>query len=577
MYKDLIDKWLSSEKIDEDFKKEIYDLDEKELEDRFYKELEFGTGGLRGIIGSGVNRVNIYTIGKVTQGYASFLNSNFKNEEISVAIAYDSRIKSDEFAKRAALIFAANNIKVYLYESLRPTPMLSFALRELKCKGGVVITASHNPKEYSGYKVYGEDGGQLTDDLAKKVYSYICDVNIFDDIKIVDEKVALESSKLEYIGEKIDNIYIEKVKDLVIRKDLVRDNSKDLKIVYTPLHGSGYMPVTRVLNELGYNNLKIVEEQKSPDGNFTTVPYPNPELEEVFDLAIKFAEVNDSDIIFATDPDCDRVGVVVKDKNDKYKLLTGNQIGILLSEYILMSLSEKNQLDNNGTIIKTIVSTDVVKYICYKYNVELLEVLTGFKYIGEKIKEFEENGNQKYIFGFEESYGYLMGTFVRDKDAVIAVNIISEMALYYKKIGKTLNCALEDLYKKYGFSSEELISIELKGKEGQDKISRCLETLRNMDKIQIEGMEIYKIQDYKLSIEKDLSNGNVEKISLPISNVFKVIFKDKSWFAVRPSGTEPKMKIYLSVRGIDEKSLSLNMNQFKENVLDLIEKCMNQN
>lgn len=575
MYKSIVDKWLSSSNISEEYKREIYNLDEKELEDRFYKELEFGTGGLRGVIGSGTNRVNIYTVGKVTQGYADFLNKKYKGDALSVAIAYDSRIKSDEFAKRAALIFAANGIKVYLYESLRPTPMLSFALRELGCKGGVVITASHNPKEYSGYKVYGEDGGQLTDNLAKEVYDYICNVDMFSDVNIVDEDTAINSGKLQYIGEDIDKKYIELVKDLVIRKDMVRENNDKLNIVYTPLHGSGYMPITRVLSELGYNNVRIVDEQKDPDGNFTTVPYPNPELESVFELAIKVGELDHSDIIFATDPDCDRVGVVCLDDTGKYKTLTGNQIGVLLADYILGALKEENRLSSGSTIIKTIVTTDLIKDICGHYNVNLMEVLTGFKYIGEKIKEFESNSSYEYVFGFEESYGYLLGTFVRDKDAVIASTIICEMALYYKLRGKTLYQALEDLYNKYGFSTESLVSMELKGKEGQEKIANCLDKLRSMNSISIGGKVTTKVQDYKIGIEKDLVNKRETKIDLPSSNVLKVIFEDGSWFAARPSGTEPKIKFYLSVRTDSRESLFSEMEDFKVKVLELIEECMN--
>ena len=573
MYKSIIDKWISSKKIDESYKIEINNLSEKELEDRFYKELEFGTGGLRGVIGSGTNRINIYTVGKVTQGYANFLKDNYKNQEISVAVAYDSRIKSDEFAKRVALIFASNNIKVYLYESLRPTPMLSFAVRELGCKGGVVITASHNPKEYNGYKVYGEDGGQLTDELAKKVYDYINDVNMFEGIDLLDEQEAINSLKVEYIGKEIDNIYINNVKNLVIRKELVKDYASNLKIVYTPLHGSGYMPITRVLNELGYSDLKVVEEQKDPDGNFSTVPYPNPELQSVYELAIELAKKNDSDIIFATDPDCDRVGVAVKNSHNEYELLNGNQLGILLSEYILKSLNEIGKLDKNGVIVKTIVSSDVVKEIGKEFNVEVLEVLTGFKYIGEKIKEFEKS-NHKFVFGFEESYGYLMGSFVRDKDGVIAVNIIAEMALYYKKLGKTLSDALEDIYTKYVRSKEELINIELKGKDGQEKISKCIEDLRNMDLIKIGNFEVSKIQDYKLGIEKNLLDGVTSKLDLPISNVLKVVFKNNSWFVVRPSGTEPKMKIYFYATS-DNEDLNLVVEEMKKSVLDLINKSIN--
>lgn len=574
MYKKLADKWLSSNNISEDYKKEIYDLDEKELEDRFYKELEFGTGGLRGIIGSGINRINIYTVGKVTQGYANFLKDKYKNQDISVAIAYDSRNKSSEFAKRAGLIFATNGIKVYLYESLRPTPMLSFALRELKCKGGVVITASHNPKEYNGYKVYGEDGGQLTDELANEVYEKICEVDIFEDINILREDEAINELKLEYIGEEIDRKYFDKVKSLVIRKDLVKNHSQELKIVYTPLHGSGLVPVTKVLDELGYINVEVVKEQSNPDGNFPTVSYPNPELKDVFDLSIKLANQNNSDLILATDPDCDRVGVVSRDKNGEYKFFTGNQIGILLSEYILCSLKEQGKLNNKSTIIKTIVTTDVIKNICSYYGVNLIEVLTGFKYIGEKIKEFESDNSGEYIFGFEESYGYLLGDFVRDKDAVIATNIIAEMALYHKKNGKTLCDALECLYSKYGFSLEKLVSMELSGKEGQDKISNCLEKLRRMDRIDIENMITVKVQDYKCGVEKDVINNIKSKIDLPSSNVLKVLFGDGSWFAARPSGTEPKIKFYMSVRSNSKEDISAKMEEFEENVLNLIKKCM---
>lgn len=574
MYKNLADKWLSSNNISEDYKKEIYDLDEKELEDRFYKELEFGTGGLRGIIGSGINRINIYTVGKVTQGYANFLKDKYKGQDISVAIAYDSRNKSSEFAKRAGLIFATNGIKVYLYESLRPTPMLSFAVRELKCKGGVVITASHNPKEYNGYKVYGEDGGQLTDELANEVYEKISEVDIFEDINILREDQAISEFKLEYIGEEIDRKYFDKVKSLVIRKDLVKDYSQELKIVYTPLHGAGLVPVTKVLNELGYTNVEVVREQSNPDGNFPTVSYPNPELEDVFDLSIKLANQNNSDLILATDPDCDRVGVVSRDKNGEYKFFTGNQIGILLSEYILCSLKEQGNLNNKSTIIKTIVTTDVIKNICSYYGVNLIEVLTGFKYIGEKIKEFERDNSGEYIFGFEESYGYLLGDFVRDKDAVIATNIIAEMALYYKRNGKTLCDALECLYSKYGFSLEKLVSMELSGKEGQDKISNCLERLRRMDRIDIEDMITVKFQDYKCGVEKDVINNIKSKIDLPSSNVLKVLFGDGSWFVVRPSGTEPKIKFYMSVRSNSKEEISTKMEKFEKNVLNLIKKCM---
>lgn len=574
MYKELVKKWMSSDYIDKKFKDNLIGLDEKELEDCFYKELEFGTGGLRGLIGSGTNRINIYTVGKVTKGYADFLNNQYKGQDISVAIAYDSRIKSDEFAKRIACILAFNNIKVYLYESLRPTPMLSFALRHLNCKGGIVITASHNPREYNGYKVYGEDGGQLTDNFAHKIYDFICDVDIFSEIKFLNEVDALNSGKLVYIGEEIDRIYLDKVKDLVIRKELLENYASELKIVYTPLHGSGYMPISRLLKEEGYSSLNIVEEQKIPDGNFPTVSYPNPEIKDVFKFGIELAKKVNGDIVFATDPDCDRVGVVCRTKKDEFKLFTGNQIGILLSEYILMSLKEKKQLSKKGVIIKTIVSTDLIKAICDFYKIELMEVLTGFKYIGEKIKEFEINKDYDYIFGFEESYGYLMGTFVRDKDAIIACNLIAEMALYYKNKGMMLDCALEEIYNKYGFFAEDLISIELKGKVGQEKIKTCIENLRVKNFVDIGGVRIERIQDYKLGVEKNFNNNSISKINLPNSNVIKVILENGNWFVVRPSGTEPKIKVYISVKCDTKDSLVHSIDEFKNDIFRLIDEFL---
>ncbi len=575
MYKDLVRKWLSSKNIAEVYKSEIYNLDETELEDRFYKELEFGTGGLRGKMGSGTNRINIYTIGKVTKGYADFLNHKFKGEEISVVIAFDSRNNSNEFAKRAALILAANNIKVYLYRKLTPTPMLSFAVRELKCNGGIVITASHNPKEYNGYKIYGEDGGQLTDVLAKEVYSYIYGIDVFSDIEMLNEEHAFSVGKVVYVSDSLETSYIEKIKNHAIRKELIDECSGELKIVYTPLHGSGYIPVTRILNECGYKDLKVVEEQMIPDGDFPTVNYPNPELVDVFDISLKYAKQLDADIVFATDPDCDRVGVVVRDKIGEYKFLTGNQVGSLLCEYMLMSLSEFGKIKSNSAILKTIVSTDIVKDICDNYNVEVLDVLTGFKYIAEKIKEFEESNNYEYVFGFEESYGYLIGTFVRDKDAVMAISVICEMALYYKKHDKTLNCALDDLYKKYGFFSDELISIDLEGKLGQEKIAKCLESLRKIEmRNLIDGKVTWKFQDYKIGVEYDFLNNQTFEINLPTSNVLKVLFDDGSWFVVRPSGTEPKMKIYMFAKSYTKDGMRTNISNLKSNVLKLIEKCM---
>ncbi|WP_138206219.1 phospho-sugar mutase [Haloimpatiens lingqiaonensis] len=564
--------WINSNFIDEETKKELIDIkkDEKEIEDRFYKDLQFGTGGLRGVIGAGSNRMNIYTVGKSTEGLSRYLINN-KGKGASVSIAYDSRNKSKEFAEAAARVLCGNGIKVNLFEDLRPTPMLSFTVRHLKSSAGIVITASHNPKEYNGYKVYGEDGGQITDRVAEEIISEINAVKDFSEIKFMDLEEAKEKGLLSIIGEEVDKAYIDKVKELSIRKALIREKADELKIIYTPIHGSGNKPVRRVLKELGYDKVYTVKEQENPDGNFPTVEYPNPEDAKVFDIALKMAEDIEPDIIFGTDPDCDRIGVVVKNKEGKYKVLTGNQTGALLMEYILSSLKEENKLPKNGVVIKTIVTTEIAREIAKEYNVEIIDVLTGFKYIGEKMKEFEEKGDKKYIFGFEESYGYLTGDFVRDKDAVITSMLISEMTLYYKTKGMTLYDALQELYNKYGFYKEELVSITLKGKEGQEKIENLMEHLRHSMKAHLDQVKIVKKFDYKLGIQKDLVEINEEKIDLPKSNVLKFILEDNSCFVVRPSGTEPKIKIYLSVVGNSSENCKDKMIKFKEQVMSLID------
>ena len=569
LYNEKYESWLNSPIINEEIKNELRAIkDEKEIEDRFYKDLEFGTGGLRGVIGAGSNRMNIYTVSQATQGFADYLNKHF--DKPSIAIAYDSRNMSDEFAKAAALTLCANGIKVYLYESLRPTPVLSFAVRELKCQGGIVITASHNPKIYNGYKAYDEHGCQLTDDKANEVISCVSAVSDFSMIKNISEEDAKNKGLLVYVGEDVDKPYIEKVKQLTIRKELVEKNAKDLKVIYTPIHGSGNVPVRRVLAELGYENVKVVKEQELPDGNFPTAPYPNPEVPQVFELALEMAKTETPDIIFGTDPDCDRIGVVVNAGNGEYKVLTGNQTGLLLTEYVLSSLKETNTLPDNGVVIKTIVTTEGARKIAEAYNVELMDVLTGFKYIGEKIHEFQVNKNKTYLFGFEESYGYLAGNFVRDKDAVIASMLIAEMTLYYKQNGMTLYEALLSLYEKYGFFKEDLVSIELQGKEGQEKIASCIDSLRNSTISEIAGTKVVKKYDYKLSKENDMNNNTVSDIDLPKSNVLKFILDNGSSFVVRPSGTEPKMKVYLAVRGNSLSDSETQIAQFKESVMKLI-------
>lgn len=571
-YKEKYNLWISSDDIDCETVKELKQItDEKEIEDRFYKDLEFGTGGLRGVIGAGSNRMNIYTVGKASQGLADYLNKKYKNP--SVCIAHDSRNMSREFAECAAKALCANGIKVYLFESLRPTPMLSFSVRYLKCSAGIVVTASHNPKQYNGYKVYGEDGGQVTDASAKEILDNIEKINTFNEIKSIDYNGAIDKGLLNIIGEEIDKVYIEKVKALTIRKDFVKENASKLNIIYTPLHGTGNIPVRRVLKELGYSNLQVVKEQELPDGNFPTVPYPNPEEPKVFKLALGMADSVKPDIIFGTDPDCDRIGVVVKNNSGEYAVLTGNQTGILLVDYILSSLKELNITPSDGVIIKTIVTSEMARKIADNYHVETMDVLTGFKYIGEKIKEFELHKNKTYLFGFEESYGYLAGDFVRDKDAVIASALICEMALYYKIKNMNLYDALISLYDKYGYYREKLVSVELQGKEGQEKIKSIIDSLRKSPLSKVDEIRIVKKYDYKTSKELNLTDNTEMEIKLPKSNVLKFVLEDGSWFVVRPSGTEPKMKIYLSVIGNSQEDAENKISCFEKSITDIINRC----
>ncbi|MDU7150052.1 MAG: phospho-sugar mutase [Clostridium sp.] len=574
LYREKYNDWLESNIVDEKMKDELRAIkDEKEIEDRFYKDLEFGTGGLRGVIGAGSNRMNIYTVSKATQGFANYLNGRFENP--SVAIAYDSRNMSKEFSKAAALTLCANNINVYLYEDLRPTPMLSFAVRHLNCTGGIVVTASHNPKEYNGYKVYDEFGGQVTDGKANIIISEVNKIDSFDKINTMDEEEALAKGLLKYIGEEVDKAYIDSVKGLTIRKELVKENASDLKVIYTPIHGSGNMPVRRILNELGYTGVSVVKEQEMPDGNFPTASYPNPEEPAVFKLALEMAKTENPDVIFATDPDADRIGVVVKDSEGEYRVLTGNQTGLLLTQYILDALKEEGRLPEDGVIIKTIVTTDGAKKIAEAYNIELMEVLTGFKYIGEKIQGFEVNKDKTYIFGFEESYGYLAGDFVRDKDAVIAAMLIAEMTLFYKEKGKSLYDGLVELYEKYGYFKETLVSFELKGKEGSEKISKCIDSLRNENLVEVNGVKIVTKYDYKLGTEENISSGDKKEIDLPKSNVLKFVLENGAWFVVRPSGTEPKMKAYVAVKGNSLKDSKEKLESFKNEVVTLINSKLN--
>ena len=557
--------WLESDAIDQATKEELNSIqNEKEIEDRFYKNLEFGTGGLRGKIAAGNNRMNIYTVGKVTQGLAKYLVTNF--EAPSIAIAYDSRNMSDVFAETAAKVLAANGVKVYLYESLRPTPMLSFAVRHLNAEAGIVLTASHNPKEYNGYKVYGSDGGQLTDNAADEVLGYINEVDLFTGIKMISTEEAKAKGLLVYIGEEVDHAYYTQVETLVVNKALVKEHASELNIIYTPIHGSGNIPVRAMLKRLGYTNVHVVKEQELPDGNFPTAPYPNPETSQVFEIAIEMAKEISPDLIFGTDPDCDRIGVVVKEADGTFKVLTGNQVGVLLSEYMLNARKDTGVLSEKDTLIKTIVTTEMAARVAEAYNAQIMNVLTGFKYIGEKIEEFGQTGSNNFVLGFEESYGYLSGGFVRDKDAVIAATLIAEMALYYKTKGKTLAEALHDLFEKYGYYKEELVSITMEGKDGQEQIAAMITGLRENAPRDVNGVKIAIVEDYKLSTRINAIEGTKEEINLPKSNVLKFILEDKSWFVIRPSGTEPKVKIYASVVGNDSKDAEEKVNHFVANI-----------
>lgn len=563
------DRWIQEMQVKEDLKSELMKLtNPKEIEDRFYKNLEFGTGGLRGKLAAGSNRMNVHTVGKVTQGLANYLIK--VEDQPSVAIAYDSRNRSEEFAQMAASTLAANGIKVYLYEELRPTPMLSFAVRHLKTDAGIVITASHNPREYNGYKVYGNDGGQLTDKLATEISCYIDQIDIFQDVKAIGLEEAVEKGLVEYIGKEVDEAYYKEVEKIVINREFVKAHARELNIIYTPIHGSGNIPVRTMLNRLGFEKLAIVKEQEQPDGNFPTAPYPNPEDKKVFGLAIEMAKEIAPDIILGTDPDCDRIGVVVRDTGENYKVLTGNQIGCLLTDYMLSAKLRGKSLSEKDTIVKTIVSSDMPKAICKYYGAKWVEVLTGFKYIGEKIEEFAKTDSNNFVLGFEESYGYLSGDFVRDKDAVIASVLIAEMALYYKTRGQNLEEALQELYQKYGYYKEELISIQMEGQDGEKEIKQILDKLRRDKPKQIGGNLVEKIEDYKYSTAYHLLEGEEKVIELPVSNVMKFTLADGSWFVVRPSGTEAKMKIYLSTVGSSGEEVQGKLTGLKGQVLQLI-------
>lgn len=541
--------WLEDPTIDEETKAELRHIsqNEKEIKERFYKDLEFGTGGLRGIIGMGSNRLNSYTVGKATQGLANYIQ-NEGTAAKGVAIAYDSRHMSPEFAEIAGLVLAANGICAYVFPSLRPTPMLSFAVRHLGCTAGIVITASHNPPEYNGYKVYWEDGAQVVAPRDKGIIDEVNAVVEYGQIRRIERDEAVEKGLYKIISQEVDDCYDEQVLAQRICPEVVEYMGDKISIVYTPIHGSGNLPVRRILEKAGYKNVFVVPEQEMPDSDFTTVGYPNPEDPNVFTLAKKLAEEKMGDVIVGTDPDCDRVGAMVKNYKGEYVVLTGNMIGALLTEYILSQKTEKGVLPKNGAVIKTIVSTEMIQAICDYYGVEKMDVLTGFKFIGEKIKEFEETGSHEFLFGFEESYGCLAGTYARDKDAVVATLLICEMAAYYKQKGMTLYDGLQKLYEKYGYYLDGVKAITLKGLDGVERIQKIMATLRQDTPKTFAGKAVVWAKDYKTRIFKNLQTVVEQTSPMPPSDVLYYTLQDGTWLCVRPSGTEPKLKFYMGVK-----------------------------
>lgn len=545
--KKLYEQWLNSATADEDLIPELKEIngDDDAILDRFYKNLEFGTAGLRGVIGAGTNRMNVYTVNQATQGLADYLNANF--DAPSVAIAYDSRIKSEVFAKGAAGVLAANGIKVYIYPELVPTPMLSFAVRRLGCSSGIIITASHNPSKYNGYKCYDPNGYQMTDEAAAETYGYIQKVDMFSGVRTMSFDDALAEDMIDFIEDWLMDEFYEQVLSCRVNPDDVK--KADLKVVYTPLNGTGNKPVRKILKKAGISDVVIVKEQEKPDGNFPTCPYPNPEIRQAFECAIKTAEGTDADLLLATDPDCDRVGIAVRDGED-FVLMTGNEVGAMLCEYILSSLKEQGKLPENPIVVKTIVTTPLVETIASSYGAQTADLLTGFKYIGELVTNLEKDGEtDRFLLGMEESYGYLRGAHARDKDAVVASMLICEMAAYYKLRGISLKQFMDGIYEKYGMYLNTVLNFAFEGADGMKKMGDIMEDLRNNPPKEIAGSAVVKMSDYKLSVTTDLISGEKTEITLPKSNVLSYSLPDNSKVIVRPSGTEPKIKVYITACG----------------------------
>ena len=575
-YKEVYEQWIANPYFDEATKEELKSIaeDENEIKERFYMDLEFGTAGLRGIIGAGTNRMNIYVVRRATQGLANYIAKVDKKSQ-GVAIAYDSRHMSPEFAQEAALCLAANGIKAYIFETLRPTPELSFAVRHLGCVAGINVTASHNPPEYNGYKVYWEDGAQITPPHDSGIMGEVKAISDWNTVKTMDKAEAEKAGLFEVIGKEVDDAYMAELKKQVIHMDAIQAEGKNLKIVYTPLHGTGNIPARRILKELGFENVYVVKEQELPDGDFPTVSYPNPEAAEAFELGLKLAKEVDADLVLATDPDADRLGVRVKDKNGEYHDLTGNMSGCLLANYEISQRKAVNgSLPEDGALIKTIVTTNLADAIAKGYGVKLIEVLTGFKFIGQQILGFEKSGKGSYLFGFEESYGCLIGTYARDKDAIVATMALCEAAAYYKTQGKTLWDAMIEMYEQFGYYKDDIKSVTMKGIEGLQKIQDIMNSLRQNPPAEFAGHKVVAVRDYKADTIKNLETGEVTPTGFPNSNVLYYELTNDAWVCVRPSGTEPKVKFYYGVKGTsladaDEKSAVMG-----KAVLDMVDSMM---
>ena len=571
-YLEEYEKWCTDPSFDEETREELLKIkgNKEEIEDRFYKELEFGTAGLRGVIGMGTNRMNKYTVGKATQGLANYILEQGVQDK-GVAISYDSRKMSDEFSMQTALILNANGIKTYLFEKLRPVPELSFAVRQLKCTAGIMITASHNPPKYNGYKVYWDDGSQIVELRDKDIIAKVRAITDFKEIKTISKEEAIKKGLFNVIGKEMDDKYIDILKKLVLNPEIVKKEGKELKIVYTPLHGTGNTVASRLLKELGFENVYVVPEQEKPDGNFPTVDYPNPEDKKAFKLALELAKKIDADVVLATDPDADRLGIYAKDtKTGEYMTYTGNMSALLIAEYRISQMKEKGILPKNGMLITTIVSSDLAKAIAANYGLECIEVLTGFKNIGAVIKKAEENKDKTYVFGFEESYGCLIGDYARDKDGISAVMSLCEAAAFYKSKGMTLWDQMMKIYEKYGFYKEDQISIVLEGADGAEKIKEMMTNMRNKDVTKIGDYKVITFKDINRDYVKNMITGEESKANLPKSNVLYYELENNAWCCVRPSGTEPKIKLYMGVKGESEDDAIEKLNKLKTAMDNLV-------